>query len=342
MNPQQAPAGKYIVEVDTTGHIVGSPTAYVEQAPKEVIVQGGIQFNANYWLMGILAVVVIAMFFSFISVKQQTVKVIQRFGKFKKLATAGLNFRIPFVDRVAGTVDLKNQQIVAQLEAKTKDNVFVTIEVATQYVIDPTKVETAFYKLDNVSSQMKAYIFDTIRAQVPTLTLDEVFAKKDDIAIAIKAELLQTMSAFGFEILTSLVTNIEPDPKVKNSMNEINAQARLREAATQKGEGDKILIVKNAEAQAESKRLEGVGIAGQRKEIIDGLKQSAEDLATATGIDKAEVMNLIMLTQYFDTLKELGTDKVLFVNPSPAGMNNLSDEIRNAMLVAGEAGKIKS
>lgn len=274
---------------------------------------------------------IVLLCFSILTVEEKTIKVTQLFGKFHKAYNAGLNFRIPFFEWVAGTIDLRIQQLDVQVETKTKDNVFINIMVAVQYYTDPEKAVTSFYKLDNAKKQFTSYVFDTIRSQVPKLNLDDVFEKKEDIAIAVKKELQATMSDFGFEIVTALVTNIDPDTKVKNSMNEINASQRLQVASQAKGEAEKILTVKKAEGEAESKRLQGKGIADERLEIAKGLKESAE-LIKEAGVSKEHVMDILMLTQYFDTLGKIGSGgKVLFVNSSPSGMTDFRKEIMSAI-----------
>jgi len=271
-------------------------------------------------------------------VEQQTVAVIERFGKYVRMAKPGLNFRIPVIDRVAGRISLRIQQLDVKAETKTKDNVFVTVIVSVQYFILPEKVYEAFYKLNNPDVQINSYVFDTIRARVPKITLDELFEKKEEIAMAVKEELNETMIDFGFEILNSLVTDIEPDLKVKEAMNEINAAQRLRVAASEKGEAEKIIKVKAAEADAESKALQGRGIANQRMAIIEGLKDSVDDFQKSIpGSSPQDVMNLVLMTQYFDTLKEIGADSktnTLLIPHGPGAMNNLADQLREAMLTA--------
>ncbi|HRP37212.1 MAG TPA: SPFH domain-containing protein, partial [Candidatus Dojkabacteria bacterium] len=249
-------------------------------------------------------VVPVVLFFllilSVFTVEQQTVAIVERFGKFVRMAKPGLNVRIPFIDRVAGRVTLRIQQLDVKAETKTKDNVFVTVIVSVQYYILPEKVYEAFYKLNNPALQINSYVFDTIRARVPKITLDELFERKEEIAQAVKEELNETMVNFGFEILNSLVTDIEPDMKVKEAMNEINAAQRLRVAASEKGEAEKIIKVKAAEADAESKALQGKGIADQRRAIIEGLKESVDNFQKSIPDSSAQdVMNLVLMTQYF-------------------------------------------
>jgi len=298
-------------------------------------------FSVIFLSIPIIVIILVAT--SIFTVEQQNIAVIERFGKYVRMANPGLNLRIPLIDRVAGRISLRIQQLDVKAETKTKDNVFVTVIVSVQYFILPDKVYEAFYKLNNPAVQINSYVFDTIRARVPKITLDELFEKKEEIAMAVKEELNETMIDFGFEILNSLVTDIEPDLKVKDAMNEINAAQRLRVAASEKGEAEKIIKVKAAEADAESKALQGRGIANQRMAIIDGLKESVDDFQKSIpGSSPQDVMNLVLMTQYFDTLKEIGADSktnTLLIPHGPGAMNNLADQLREAMLTANIANK---
>ncbi len=288
---------------------------------------------------------VLVLFFSwFFTVEQQTVVIIERFGKYVRTSTAGLNFKLPLIERVAGRVSLRVRQLDVRAETKTKDNVFVHVIVSVQYYVLPDRVYDAFYKLNDPSQQINAYVFDVVRARVPQINLDDLFEKKDEIAVAVKNELNETMTSFGFEILNALVTDIEPDQKVKDSMNEINAALRMRVAASEKGEAERILKVKAAEAEAQSKALQGKGIADQRRAIIDGLKESVEDFQTTIkGSTSQEIMNLVLMTQYFDTLKEIGQNSNTILIPhSPGGITDISSEIRNAMIQANEVARFEN
>ena len=286
----------------------------------------------------VLAVLLVLIMTGLFTVRQQTVAIVERFGRFKKASRAGLNFKIPLIDQIAGRVNLRVQQLDVQVETKTKDNVFVFVIVSVQYFVPPEKVVDAFYKLQNPQEQITAYVFDTVRARVPAVNLDQLFEMKDDIATAVKAELDSVMDDFGYGIVKALVTDINPDEKVKVSMNEINAAQRLREAAIQQAEADKIRVVKAAEGEAESKALQGQGIANQRKAIIEGLKESVENFSSAVnGVNSQDVMNLVMMTQYFDTIKELGLsgkNSTILIPHGPGGMTDMSDQIRNAMITA--------
>jgi regulator of protease activity HflC (stomatin/prohibitin superfamily) len=283
------------------------------------------------------------LFGGLFTVRQQTSAIIERFGKFKKVSPAGLNFKIPFIDRIVGRLSLRVQQLDVRVETKTKDNVFVFVVVSVQYHVLSNKVVDAFYRLQNPQEQITAFVFDTVRARVPNTNLDELFQMKDDIANAVKVELDQVMDDFGYGILKALVTDIDPDAKVKVSMNEINAAQRLRVAAVEQAEADKIRVVKAAEAEAESKALQGQGIANQRKAIIGGLRESVEDFSSSiNGATPQDVMNLVMMTQYFDTIKDIGNaskTNTILIPHSPAGMTDLSEQIRNSMITAHEATK---
>ncbi len=277
------------------------------------------------------------------TVKQQTVAVIETFGKFSRIAHPGLNIKIPFIQRIAGRVNLRVQQLDVKIETKTKDNVFVHVVVSVQYYAITERAADAFYKLTDITGQITSFVFDVVRARVPSIFLDDVFEKKDEIADAVKAELSQIMQDFGYGIVKSLVTDIEPDARVKEAMNEINAAQRTRIAATEKGEAERILKVKSAEAEAESKALQGKGIADQRKAIIEGLRESVDNFQQSVkGTSAQDVMNLVLMTQYFDTLKEVSaTSKTntILIPHSPGGLNEIASQIRNAIITGTQATK---
>ncbi|HTB98992.1 MAG TPA: SPFH domain-containing protein [Terracidiphilus sp.] len=278
---------------------------------------------------------------SFFTVNTAQVAIITRFGKFLRVAEAGLNWKTPYFDSVSGLVSLRVNQINLTMETKTKDNVFVTIPISVQNRVRPEKVFDAFYKLSDPVAQIKSYVEQVILGHVPSMTLDEVFASQSSIAAAVKQELDADMAAFGYEIVNVLVTDIVPDAKVKSAMNDINAAQREQVAATARGEADKILVVKKAEAEAESKALQGQGIANQRKAIVEGLQVSIEQFQKAVeGATSRDVMQLVLVTQYFDTLKSIGeNDKTntLFLAHSPGAVKEVSDQILNSMLVAQKA-----
>jgi regulator of protease activity HflC (stomatin/prohibitin superfamily) len=289
--------------------------------------------------LGIIAITLI--FGSFFTVNTAQVAVITRFGKFLRVAEAGLNWKTPYFDSVQGLVSLRVNQISLTMETKTKDNVFVTIPISVQNRVRPERVYDAFYKLSDPVAQIKSYVEQVILGHVPSMTLDEVFASQSSIAAAVKQELDADMAAFGYEIVNVLVTDIVPDEKVKSAMNDINAAQREQVAANARGEAEKILVVKKAEAEAESKALQGQGIANQRKAIIEGLQTSVEQFQKAVeGATSKEVMQLVLVTQYFDTLKSIGeNDKTntLFLAHSPAAVKDVSEQIFQSMLVAERA-----
>jgi regulator of protease activity HflC (stomatin/prohibitin superfamily) len=278
---------------------------------------------------------------SFFTVNTAQVAVVTRFGKFLRIAEPGLNWKMPYFDTVAGLVSLRVNQISLTMETKTKDNVFVTIPISVQNRVRPEKVYDAYYKLSDPVAQIKSYVEQVILGHVPSMTLDEVFASQSSIAAAVKQELDADMATFGYEIVNVLVTDIVPDQKVKSAMNDINAAQREQVAANARGEAEKILVVKKAEAEAESKALQGQGIANQRKAIIEGLQLSVEQFQKAVeGATSKEVMQLVLVTQYFDTLKSIGeSDKTntLFLSHSPAAVSEVSDQILKSMLVANAA-----
>ncbi|MEM6455729.1 MAG: SPFH domain-containing protein [Acidobacteriota bacterium] len=272
----------------------------------------------------------------FFTVNQQTAAVVQRLGKFDRIATSGAHFKMPFTEAVVGRVSLRVRQLDVEVETKTLDNVFVKVMVSVQYYVLPDKIYEAFYKLDNPEQQITSFVFDVVRARVPLIKLDDVFEKKDDIANAVKNELTQVMDDFGYGILKTLVTDIDPDSKVKDAMNEINAAQRMRVAATDKGAAQRILKDTQAEAEAESKALSGKGIADQRRAIIDGLRESVDEFQRSIpGASPQDVMNIVLMTQYFDTLKELGSssrNNTILVPHSPGAVSDLANQFREAML----------
>ena len=278
---------------------------------------------------------------SFFTVRTAEAAVVTRFGKFQRVADAGLNWKRPWIDSVAATVSLRVSQITLTMETKTKDNVFVTIPISVQNRVRPDKIFDAYYKLSDPSAQIKAYVEQVILGHVPGMTLDEVFASQSSIAAAVKKELDADMSGFGFEIVNVLVTDIVPDSKVKSAMNDINAAQREQVAAAARGEAEKILVVKKAEAEAESKALQGQGIANERRAIVEGLRNSIEEFQKAVeGSSAKEVMQLVLVTQYFDTLKSIGeNDKTstLFLTHSPGSVQQVGDEIMRSMLVSQRA-----
>jgi regulator of protease activity HflC (stomatin/prohibitin superfamily) len=287
-------------------------------------------------------VILLLLFKSIILVKERTVYVIERLGKFKRMARPGLGFIIPFIDQKSGVINMRVQQLDVDVETKTHDDVFVHLRVSVQYQVMNSKLWDAYYALDNPRNQIASYIFDDVRAEVPKLELDDVFAKKEDIAVAVRQNLSDSMDDYGYAIVKTLITDIDPDAHVKESMNRINAAKRDKEAAMEEAEGAKIRVVKAAEADAESKRLSGEGIAQQRLEIVRGFKESVEDFQKSLkNISHEEVMQFVLLTQYFDTLNNIGSNgknSTMLMPHSPGAMQDFQQQI-----IAGTAfgGKMK-
>ena len=284
----------------------------------------------NYISIAIVFFVLLTSFAALFTVKQQTAVILERFGKFLGIRQSGLHIKIPFVDRVAGRMSLKIQQLDVLIETKTKDDVFVRLKVSVQFKVIKLKVYDAFYKLDFAHDQITSYVFDVVRAEVPKMKLDGVFVKKDDIAIAVKTELNEAMMDYGYDIIKTLVTDIDPDSQVKEAMNRINASEREKIAAQFEGDAARILIVEKAKAEAESKRLQGQGIADQRREIARGLEESVEVL-NKVGINSQEASALIVVTQHYDTLQSIGQETnsnlILLPNSPQSGSNMLNDMV---------------
>ena len=278
----------------------------------------------------LLPIGLLLLFFTFFIVKQQSAAVVERFGKFVSIRQSGLQIKIPIIDSVAGRLSLRIQQLDVVVETKTKDDVFVKLKVSVQFKVIKEKVYDAFYKLDNPADQITSFIFDVVRAEVPKLILDDVFIKKDDVAIAVKSEIQEAMTEYGFQIIKTLVTDIDPDSQVKESMNRINASEREKVAAQFEGEAQKILIVERAKAEAESKRLQGQGIADQRREIARGLEDSVKVL-NGVDINSQEASALIVVTQHYDTLQSVGSSSnsnlILMPNSPQAGSEMLNNMV---------------
>jgi len=287
--------------------------------------------------------VIFLMFGPLFTVTQQSAVIVQRFGKFARVAYPGLNFRFPLIETIAGRLNLRVQQLDVKVETKTEDNVFVHVIVAVQYHVLPEKVYDAYYRLANANQQITAFVFDVTRARVPRIKLAALSEKKAEIADAVKNELSHVMYDFGYGIVKALVTDIEPDHTVKEAMNAINAAQRMRIAATEKGEADRILKVKAAEAEAQSKALQGKGIADQRRAIVDGLRDSVDEFQKSVpGSTAQDVMNLVLMTQYFDTLKEIGASSVsntILIPHSPGTLTDLTSQMRTAMITAEAASR---
>jgi regulator of protease activity HflC (stomatin/prohibitin superfamily) len=282
---------------------------------------------------------------SLFTVEQQSCAIVERFGKFQRVANPGLNLMIPLIEQVRQRLSLKICQLDVNIETKTQDNVFIDLMVSVQYRVLPSKIYEAFYMLWDPTKQIEAFVFDVVRAQVPKILLDDVFEKKDDIANAVRAELSDVMAEFGYEIVKALVTDISPAANVKAAMNEINAAQRVRVAATEKGEAEKILKVKQAEAEAESSVLHGKGLAGQRHAIVSGLKDSVEEFVRQVpDLSQKDVMEMVLLIQYIDTLKEIaGSSKsnVIFVPNAPGNVADLANQMRESIIIGQQVGKME-
>lgn len=286
----------------------------------------------------IVIVIALLIFFSAFIVRQQTAVILERFGKFLSIRKAGLNFKIPLVDNIAGRLSLKIQQLDVIVETKTKDDVFVHLKISVQYQIQQEMVYDAFYKLQNPQEQITAFMFDVVRAEVPKMILDDVFEKKDDIAHAIQRELKDAMTDYGYDIIKALVTDIDPDASVKEAMNTINAAERKKIAAQYEGDAQRILIVERAKAEAESKRLQGKGIADQRREIARGLEESVDTLNNA-GINPQEASALIVITQHYDTLQAIGADtnsNLILLPNNPNAASSMLNDMTASLLAANK------
>ncbi|HEO5892241.1 TPA: SPFH domain-containing protein [Streptococcus agalactiae] len=283
----------------------------------------------------ILVLVIVLLITSLYVVKQQTVAIIERFGKYQKTATSGIHIRVPLgIDKIAARVQLRLLQSEIIVETKTKDNVFVTLNIATQYRVNENNVTDAYYKLIKPEAQIKSYIEDALRSSVPKLTLDELFEKKDEIALEVQHQVAEEMSTYGYIIVKTLITKVEPDAEVKQSMNEINAAQRKRVAAQELANADKIKIVTAAEAEAEKDRLHGVGIAQQRKAIVDGLADSIQELKYANvTLTEEQIMSILLTNQYLDTLNTfaINGNQTIFLPNNPEGVEDIRTQVLSAL-----------
>lgn len=297
------------------------------------MVFGPIVFIGSFLFFVLIALILIAS--GLYVVKQQTVAIIERFGKYQKTSTSGINFKIPFgVDVIAARIQLRMLQSEIVVETKTQDNVFVTMNVATQYRVNENNVMDAYYKLMHPEAQIKSYIEDALRSSVPKLTLDELFEKKDEIALEVQKQVAEEMSTYGYVIVKTLITKVEPDAEVKQSMNEINAAQRKRVAAQELAEADKIKIVTAAEAEAEKDRLHGVGIAQQRKAIVDGLADSIRELKESNvSLSEEQIMSILLTNQYLDTLNNFaqGGNQTIFLPGNPEGVEDIRTQILSSL-----------
>ncbi|MBN2238276.1 MAG: SPFH domain-containing protein [Dehalococcoidales bacterium] len=291
----------------------------------------------------IVGVIVILAILSIFTVKQQTFAVVERFGKFSRVTDPGLHFRIPIVESIAGRVSIRVNELNVKIRTKTNDNVFVDLLIAVQYFVDgKDKVWDAFYKLTNPQQQMESWVFDTVRAKVPTMILDDVFEKKEEIATDVEQSLTDRLQFYGYSLVRALVNDIQPDAGVADAMNEINRQQRLRVAAEHEGEAKKIIVVKEAEADAESKRLSGEGIADQRTAIVEGLRESVSKTSKTLGVEAEAVMTLVLMTQYYDMLTEVGrhsTTNTILLPHTPGAVGSIQEQIIASLEASKNVGK---
>ena len=292
-------------------------------------------------ILALIVLIIILLFFGTVIIPQQQMGIIERLGKFNRVLGPGLNFKIPLIERVAGKESVRIRQLDVPVETKTQDNVFVNLGVSVQFMAMQDKIFDAFYRLTDVNTQITSYVYDVVRGEVPKKTLDEVFETKDELAQIIKGDLSESMDTFGYSIVKSLITDIDPDANVKEAMNQINATERLRVAAQNEAEADKIRLVKCAEADAEAKKLQGEGIAKQRAAIIEGFKASIGDLKEVTGSDvkTQDVMNMVMMVQYFDALRDIGTtgqNNAVLIPYGAGGSNEILQQMTQALVASDQ------
>ena len=291
----------------------------------------------------ILGLIVLFAVFSIYTVKQQTFAVIERFGKFSRVTDPGLHFRIPIMETISGRVSIRVNELNVKIRTKTNDNVFVDLLIAVQYFVDGRdRVWDAFYKLTNPQQQMESWIFDTVRAKVPTMILDDVFEKKEDIATDVEQSLTERLQFYGYSLVRALVNDIQPDAGVADAMNEINRQQRLRVAAEHEGEAKKIIVVKAAEADADSKRLSGEGIADQRTAIVEGLRESVSKTSKTLGVEATSVMTLVLMTQYYDMLTDVGKNSktnTIMLPHTPGAVGSIQEQIIASLETSKKVGE---
>lgn len=300
--------------------------------------------SGMWWLIVIGFVVLILHWNSIFIVRQKTAAIIERFGRFHSVRFPGLGFKVPFIDRIVKVSNLKIQQLDVDVETKTHDNVFVNTKVSIQYQVLKDQVADSFYNLENPVAQIESYVFDTVRSEIPLLILDDVFSNKDAVAKSIQQSLSGAMKQFGYVIVNSLVTDLQPESMVKAAMNKINATEREKLAARNEAESEKIKMVKKAEAEAESKRLQGQGLANQRQEIARGIRESIETIKE-TGVSEEEVMTLLLVTQHYDAVQDVARNSstnTVMINYSPAGIKDVASQIREAMLSVSPGSPLKT
>lgn len=321
---------KYIVDVNEQGQAVGTPVPYTGESMgvKEVYPSG---LTITFWVLPIV-IFIFALFTMINMVSQKTVRIVERFGKYRKTLKAGLGFKAPFIDSVAGELDLRIQQLNVNVETKTLDNVILNTVIAVQYFVKEEKSLEAFYSLKNPKEQIASYVLDAVRSKIPTMNLDQVFESKDEIAVSIKEKLATTLEQFGYEIFNSLVTDIAPNAKVLAAMNDIEVQKRTKVANIERGEAEKVLVIKKAEAEKAESILRGEGIAGERKAIVEGLETSVKEFADKTGVTNSSVLGFISTIQYLDTMKSMGKEgSTIFMNSSAGGANEVLKQMTAAI-----------
>jgi regulator of protease activity HflC (stomatin/prohibitin superfamily) len=296
------------------------------------------------FLIGIVVAILLVLFWSVKVVKERSAFVVERFGKYNKILHPGLNFVVPLLDKVSRRLNLKIQQMNVHVETKTKDNVFIKLQASVHVQVMSNKVREACYELDDPYAQISSYIFDVVRAEVPKLDLDDVFVRKDDIANAVRAELSENMEKYGYRIIQTLITDIDPDALVKESMNRINAARRNKEALSEDAEGRKIAKIKDAEAEKESKRLQGEGVANQRLAIVKGFADSVEDFSnTLQDVSPIEIMQFVLLTQHYDTIRDIGEKNSSILVPySPGTLKSLQEQIMEGSFLSDEMRHLKT
>ena len=295
------------------------------------------------WIIAviILALIVVLLVASIFIVPQQQAYIIERFGKFHTVQFAGIHARMSIVDRIAMKTNMRVNQLNVQLETKTLDNVFVTVVASTQFRVNPNDVATAYYELRDPAGQLRSYMEDALRSAIPALTLDDAFARKDDVAFDVQKTVGNEMSRFGFTVVKTLITAIDPSPQVKNAMDSINAAQREKEATRQRAEANRIQIETQAQAEAEKTRLQGEGQANYRREIANGIVDQIKSLQ-AVGMNIGDVNNVVLFNQYLDVMRSLAESDnaktVVLPSSTPGGYQDLYEQVTKAMLTANEAG----
>ena len=286
------------------------------------------------FIIPLITVIILIAATSVFTVPQQQAYVIERFGKFHTVRFAGIHMRIPLVDRIAVKTNMRVNQLNVQLETKTLDNVFVTVVASTQFRVNPNDVATAYYELRDPAGQLRSYMEDALRSAIPALTLDDAFARKDDVASDVQKTVGNEMSRFGFTVVKTLITAIDPSPQVKNAMDSINAAQREKEATRQRAEANRIQIETQAQAEAEKTRLQGEGQANYRREIANGIVDQIKSLQAA-GMNIRDVNNVVLFNQYLDVMRSLAQSDnaktVVLPASTPGGYTDAVNQITQAL-----------